>query len=107
MENDKLESKAVYKNFNRGNKFLGIIDYKTLLMLLGYMWCVWQISGVLFNDIIYRGYMIIVLGVPILGLVYANKASDNISYVIYCIIKYLFSPKFYAYKLNQIKYWNK
>ena len=107
MQNDKLVSKAVYKNLNRGNKFLGIIDYKTLLLLLGYLCGIWQISGMLFNDLIYRAYMIIILGVPILGLIYANKSSDNISYVIYCVIKYLVSPKLYVYKLNQKKYWNK
>jgi len=107
MQNNKLESNAVYKNLNRQNKFLGIIDYKTLVMLLGYMWIIWQISRILFASLIYRAYMLIVLSVPMLGLVYANKFEDNISYVIYCILKYLFSPKHYVYKLNEKKYWNK
>ena len=107
MRNNKLESNAVYKNLNRQNKFLGIIDYKTLLLLLGYMWGVWQISELLFENLMYRAYMLITLSIPILGLVYANKAEDNISYVIYCILKYLVSPKHYVYKLKEKKYWHK
>ena len=107
MQNDKLESKAVYKNLNRQNKFLGIIDYKTLLILLAYMWGAWSISDLIFNNLMYRAYMLIVLCIPILGLVYANKSEDNISYVIYCILKYALLPKHYVYKLKEKKYWNK
>jgi glucose dehydrogenase len=107
MQNNKLESNAVYKNLNRQNKFLGIIDYKTLVILLGYMWGIWELSGLLFNNLMYRGYMLIFLSIPILGIVYANKSEDNISYVIYCVLKYLVSPKHYAYKLKEKKYWNK
>jgi len=107
MQNNKFESNTVYKNLNRQNKFLGIIDYKTLLILLGYMWIVCQISNLLFENLMYRAYMLIFLSIPILGLVYANKSEDNISYVIYCILKYLISPKHYVYKLKEKKYWNK
>lgn len=107
MQNNKLQSNAVYKNLNRQNKFLGIIDYKTLLIILGYMWVIWQISELLFNNLMYRTYMLIILSVPVLGLVYANKSEDNISYVIYCILKYLVSPKHYVYKLKEKKYWHK
>ena len=107
MQNDKLESKAVYKNLNRQNKFLGIIDYKTLLLLLGYMCGAWHLSGILFENLMYRAYMLIGLSIPILGLIYANKSEDNISYVIYCILKYIISPKHYVYKLKEKKYWNK
>lgn len=107
MQNERLISKAVYKNLNRQNKFLGVIDYRTLLILLAYMWSIWQVSDLLFDNLMYRAYMLIILSIPVIGLVYANKSEDNISYVVYCIIKYIVSPKHYVYKLNQKKYWHK
>lgn len=107
MQNNKLESNAVYKNLNRQNKLLGIIDYKTIIILLVYMWGVWQVASFLFSNLMYRTYMLIILVIPILGLIYANKSEDNISYVIYCILKYIVSPKHYVYKLKEKKYWNK
>ena len=107
MQNNKLESRAVYKNLNRQNKFLGIVDYKTLVILLGYIWGIWQVSKWFFSNIMYRVYMLMILSIPVIGIVYANKTEDNISYVIYCILKYIVSPKHYAYKLKEKKHWNK
>ena len=36
------EKARVYGGLKRKNRFLGIIDYKTLVILLGYMWIVWK-----------------------------------------------------------------
>ena len=68
-----LESNKVYRNFNRKNRFLGIIDYKTLVILLGYMWIVWETSSKIFNNIIYSVYLLMFLTIPVIGLVYANR----------------------------------
>ena len=74
-----LESNKVYRNFNRKNRFLGIVDYKTLTMLLGYMWIVWETSTKIFNNYIYSVYLLMCWTVPVIGLIYANR---NISYYI-------------------------
>ena len=43
----------------------------------------------------------------VIGIFYSNKSSDNITHIVYCIIKYILSPKLYVYKFEQTKYWLK
>ena len=102
-----LESNKVYRNFNRKNRFLGIVDYKTLTMLLGYMWIVWETSTKIFDNYIYSVYLLMFLTVPVIGLIYANRNEEDISHIIYVIIKFLLRPKLYVFKLNHKKYWTK
>lgn len=102
-----LESNKVYRNLNRKNRFLGIIDYKTLTILLGYMWIVWKIADKIFNNAMNAVYFWIFLVIPVIGLVYANRDEEDVSHVIYVIIKFLVSPKLYIFKLNHKKYWMK
>ena len=101
------EKARVYGGLKRKNRFLGIIDYKTLVILLGYMWIVWKIGEKIFISWIYRGYFWLILITPVIGFVYANKNEEDISHIIYVIIKFLVSPKLYVCKLNHKKYWRK
>ncbi|MBR6614021.1 MAG: hypothetical protein IKK84_04570 [Clostridia bacterium] len=101
------EKGKVYSGLKRRNKFLGIIDYRTLVILLGYVWIVWKIAENIFNSLIYRGYFCVFLIIPVIGLVYANRNEEDISHIIYVIIKFLVSPKLYVCKLNHKKYWRK
>ena len=101
------EKTRAYGGLKRKNRFLGIIDYKTLVMLLGYMWIVWKIGEKIFISWIYRGYFCLFLIMPVIGFVYANKNEEDISHIIYVIIKFLVSPKLYVCKLNHKKYWRK
>lgn len=99
----KIEERVIYPNLNRENKFLGIIDYKSLILLLVYVVGVWKLSCIIFAKILFRIYAVIILSVPIVGLFYANKNEDNITHVIYLIFKYLFSKKLYVYKITSRK----
>ncbi len=101
------EKVKVYSGLKRKNRFLGIIDYKTLVILLGYMWIVWKISEKIFSGLVYRGYFCVFLNTPVIGLVYANRNEEDISHIIYVIIKFIVSPKLYVCKLNHKKYWRK
>ena len=102
-----IESRKVYRNFNRKNRFLGLIDYKTLTLLLGYMWIVWKIGSIFFTNAIYSVYFLIFLIMPVIGLVYANRNEDDISHIMYVIFKFIISPKMYTFKLTHKKYWVK
>lgn len=102
-----LGKKQVYSNLNRENKLFGIIDYKTLIVLLIIIMFIWWFSGLIFSNIINRTYMLIITLIPVIGIFYSNKSSDNITHIVYCIIKYILSPKLYVYKFEQTKYWLK
>ena len=111
MEQDKNEKNAKtrdnYPNLNRSNKWLGIIDYKSLVILLIILFLDWNILGVFLSNQLYRAYVLIIISIPLLGLFYANKSSDNISNVLYTVIKYIVSPKHYMYNIETNRKWLK
>ena len=41
--------KDTYSNLNRSNKWLGIIDYKSLIILVIYMFFIWNIMRNIFS----------------------------------------------------------
>lgn len=92
--------KDTYNNLDRPNKFLGIIDYKSLIVLVIYLIIIWNVIGIFNISIIYKVYTIVLLSIPIIGLFYSNRYSDSIVDVIVIVLKYVFSPKIYAYRLE-------
>ena len=103
----KVEGQNHYGNFNRNNKWLGIIDYKSLIILLLIAFVTWNILGCFVKSLIYRVYILVIVLIPLFGLFYANKSQDNISYVIYIVLKYWFSPKLYVYNIESNRSWLK
>jgi len=97
---ESVKTRDNYPNLNRSNKWLGIIDYKSLVILLTILFAIWNILGIFLQNQLYRVYTLIIISIPILGLFYANKSSENISNIIYTVIKYLISPKRYMYNIE-------
>lgn len=104
---DKLERKDNYSNLNRSNKWLGIIDYKSLIIFLVMLFLVWNILGLFIQSVLYRVYILVIISIPFVGVLYANKSSENISSVIYVVFKYLVSPKLYVYSIETNYRWLK
>ena len=96
-----------YPNLNRSNKWLGIIDYKTLTFILIILFVMWNLLGVFVQSPIYKIYLLVIMSIPLFGLVYANKSEENISDVIYIVLKYMVSPKIYMYNIETNKPWLK
>lgn len=96
-----------YPNLNRSNKWLGIIDYKLLVILIAILFVIWNLLGLFLQNQLYRVYILIIISIPILGIFYANKSSENISNVIYTVIKYIVSPKRYMYNIETNRKWLK
>lgn len=96
-----------YPNLNRNNKWMGIIDYKSLIILLLILFLIWNILGLFISNQIYKVYTLVIISIPFLGLFYANKSGDNISNVIYIALKYLLSPKLYVYNIETNQQWLK
>ena len=92
--------KDCYTNFNKDFKWLGIIDYKSLIFLLLYLSILWNISSLFVSSVIYRVYIEIIFAIPIFGLFYSNKSSESISDIIYTVLKFVFSPKLYVFKID-------
>jgi hypothetical protein len=106
MMQEKIE-KDNYPNLNRSNKWLGIIDYKSLIILLIILFLIWNMLGIFVTNQMYRVYIIVIIAIPLMGLFYANKSHENISNVIYIVLKYMFSPKLYVYNIESNEQWLK
>lgn len=105
MEENK--GKDNYPNLNRSNKWLGIIDYKSLIILLVLVFVIWNVLGMCITNQMYRIYILIIVLIPFIGLFYANQSQENISNVIYVVLKYIISPKLYVYNIESNKQWLK
>lgn len=104
---ENIKTRDNYPNLNRSNKWLGIIDYKSLVIILAILFGVWNILELFLENQLYKVYILIIISIPILGLFYANKSSENISSVIYTVIKYMVSPKKYMYNIETNRKWLK
>jgi len=104
---NKIQEKDNYSNLNRTNKWLGIIDYKSLIILLVILFLTWNIIGIFVENDIYRIYILVIIAIPFLGLFYANKSAENISNVIYIALRYIVSPKLYVYNIECNQQWLK
>ena len=92
--------KDCYTNLNKELKWLGIIDYKSLIFLLMYLIILWNISNIFVSSIIYRIYIEIIFAIPIIGLFYSNKSAESISDIVLTVLRFVFSPKLYVYKIE-------
>lgn len=90
-----------YPDFNRKHRWLGIIDYRTLMILCGYMFFIYKITDFLHMSVINSMYTIIICSVPVLGLIYANRNEDDVYKTILVIFKFLISTKHYCYMLEK------
>ena len=93
---DGIQEKDSYPNLNRNNKWLGIIDYKSLIILLLILLVLWNIISAFVENQIYKVYILVIISIPFLGIFYANKSNENISFVIFVALKYMLSPKLYV-----------
>ena len=102
---ERTHEKNNYANFNRNNKWLGIIDYQSLIIFLIVMFLVWNILGAFLDNIMYRAYIVTIISIPFCGVFYANRSEENLSYIIFVVIKYIVLPKHYVYTIESNKSW--
>ena len=86
------------QNYNFKNKFLGIIDYSTLLFNI--IWCAFVFSfiNLFFQNTTIKIFIFIVSCLPILLFSIVGFNHENILYVFIYLIKYIKNNKLYVYK---------
>jgi len=94
--------KDSYSNLDRETRWLGIIDYKSLTVLIVYIVILWNILGFIVTSIVTKTYITVILVIPVLGLFYSNRSSESVVDVIYIVLRYLIFPKTYVYKMERI-----
>lgn len=96
MNDDYINEKVqIYLNYKRQNKFMGIIDYKSLCILITYMIILGLIISILSISLIIKIYIYIILVIPFLALIIINTDQESAIDVLINIFKFILSPKIY------------
>lgn len=88
------------QNFNFKNKFLGFIDYSTLIFLIICYLISYLIINFIFAKLYTKIIIFILLNVPLTLLSIIGFYHENIVYVLYYIIKFFKNKNIYFYKKN-------
>lgn len=90
------EKKQIYMNLKRQNKWLGIIDYKTLMFIIIYCLILVVMLKQLQFSFTISIYVFIILVSPLIALNFINTKNNSAIDVIVIIIKYLLKKKKYV-----------
>jgi len=85
------------QNYNFKNKFLGIIDYSTLLLNIIWDLFVFAFINLFFQNITVKIFIFIIFCLPILLFCIVGFNHENILYILIYLIKYISSNKLYFY----------
>lgn len=91
-----MEKIKNYYNFKRENKWLGIIDYKTLLLLLFYIAVIVLLLKNINIKLEYLVYIFITLTLPVFIIVFINIGNESVYDVIIVLLKYYIKRKIYV-----------
>ena len=91
-----MNEKEVFMNYKRNNKWLGIIDYKSLVCLVIYLIILWNILGVIPINLEYKIYVFLFLTIPVLGILCININNESAIDVVIIILQYSLKNKIYT-----------
>ena len=91
----------VPQNFNFKNKFLGLIDYPTLIFDFIYLSVLNTILNIFIPYLLVKLNFIIILFLPIFLMSLFSFNNESFIYVLFYIVKYYFSPRLYI--LNNVE----
>ncbi len=85
------------QNYNFKNKFLGIIDYSTLLLNILWDLFIFACVNLIFNNLTIKISILVIFCLPILLFSIIGFNHENILYIIIYLIKYFKNNKLYLY----------
>lgn len=91
----RINKQRVYNFYNRKNKWLGLIDYKTLLIFIIYVFIILKLVSSFKIDIIYKSYIVINLILPILIFIIVNINEESIIDKLFNILNYIVNKKIF------------
>lgn len=75
---EKINKQQIYNFYNRKNKWLGIIDYKTLLVFVLYCFVSFKIIFFIPIEVIYKLYILIIVILPFIIFIVLNIQEESI-----------------------------
>lgn len=103
MDKKQIRGK-VFQNFNRKSRWRGIIDYKSLMFLIVYVFGLWNITNLFNISMMYRLYVLIIFTIPVAVFMFAYISEESVIDILVNILKYCFRRKCYVYILKEEKF---
>ncbi len=85
------------QNYNLKNKFLGVLDYPTILINLVWIYLVFNISHIFSTSLYVQLSFVIILCLPLILFSILGVNNENISQIIIYLVKYILKPKLYIF----------
>lgn len=95
-----MEKEEVFPSFRRQNKWLGIIDYKSLVVFAIYFYIIYIICNVFQLSSKTILSIMIVSSVPLITTYFINSKDESIVDILFVVFRFYFSPKKYYYKIR-------
>lgn len=92
----RVNNQPIYLNYKRNRKWLGIIDYKSLIILVLYILIVVNILKLLPLKLEYLIYIFIFLVVPVAGIAIININNESVIDILITIISFMLNGKIYV-----------
>lgn len=97
MNEYSFNRKRIYANFERKNKWLGIIDYKTLCFVLGYAGIIILILSKIGIKFEYKIYLFSFLSLPIFAMfICSDMKQDSVLDMFVEILNFIIKRSVYA-----------
>lgn len=97
MNDYSFNRKRIYANFERKNKWLGIIDYKTLCFVLGYAGIIILILSKIAIKFEYKIYLFSFLSLPIFAMfICSDMKQDSVFDMFVEILNFIIKKGVYA-----------
>lgn len=90
------EKVPIYANFRRQNKWLGVIEYRTIVMILIYIIGVFFILKWIPLNFEFKIYIFSVLVIPIVFVLFVNINNENVLDIMINIINFILKSKIYV-----------
>ncbi len=98
---ERINKQEIYNFYNRKSKWMGLIDYKTMVVLLIYFFIILKIVISLNIKIILRVYIISILLTPAVVFIILNFNEECIVDKLLVILKYCMNKGIYIKEMEK------
>ncbi len=98
----KINEQRIYSNYKRNLKFLGVIDYQSLVVIVIYIIAIISILRLLPLSIEFTIYIFMFMVIPVIAVFCININNESTIDVLIIIIKYILNKKIFV-RLEQAK----
>lgn len=104
MKNNEYIKQNKYiipKNYDVKTKFLGIVEYSSILYLVIFDILIYFLLNLFIKSIIIKIQLLILISTPIILFMFIGINGESINYVIYYFLRYIFKEKVHIYNKNK------